>query len=376
MKIKLTFLPLVLLIFTISVFSKDTVRTHSIFSKSIDEERVVSISFPVGYDKSKKRYPVIYVLDGEWVFDFASASARQLSDFEGRIPRMIVVGIPNTDRDRDLSVTLNKEDGYVRFLDFLEKELVPFVNKNYRTNGFNAIYGFSSGAGICMQLLSTRPTLFDAYIESGSGIGPKTYEYLESNIPDQKYKNKYLYVSTEGKGPRVPGLKRYEGLLAKLDPKGLKRKFVVFEDLTHAEVLSKGFYEGVKFIFADYVIPDSIAETGADALVEYFEQVDENYSFDVEIPVGTINEAASGLVGAGKPDEAIKLVLYGIKIHPESPVLYGTLAELYEFKNEPGTALEHYQTAYEKSSGNKILSLKYRTKYQKLKKDVDHKPLP
>lgn len=371
MKIKLLFSLLFLLVFAISGFAQtqSTTVIHTVFSKSLGEERIITISFPTGYQKSGKRYPAIYVLDGEWAFDFASASVLQLSDFEGRIPQMIVVGIPNTDRSRDLFITLNPEDGYVKFLDFLENELIPFMDKNYRTNGFRAIYGFSSGAGISMQMLSTRSNLFDAYIESGSGIGPKTHEFLADKIPTQSYKNKYLYVSTEGKGPRVPALKRYEELFEELNPKGLKKKFEVFEDLTHAEVLSQGFYEGLKFVFADYVIPASAIEKGADGIMKYFEEVDKNYNFDVEIPVGTINEAASGLAGAGKADEAIKLVQHGIKIHPESPVLYGTLAELYESKKDNEKALQYYKTAYEKAGDNKILTLKYKAMYQKLEKE-------
>ena len=371
MKIKHIFSLLFLLIFAVGGFAQTQNATviHTVFSKSLGEERVITISFPTGYQKSEKRYPVIYVLDGEWAFDFASASVSQLSDFEGRIPQMIVVGIPNTDRSRDLFVTLNPKDGYVKFLDFLEKELIPFMDKNYRTNGFRAIYGFSSGAGISMQMLSTKSDLFDAYIESGSGIGPKTREFLAEKIPAQKYKNKYLYVSTEGKGPRVPALKRYEALLEELNPKGLKRKFVVFEDLTHAEVLSEGFYEGLKFVFADYVIPDSAVENGADGIIKYFAEVDKNYNFDVEISVGTINEAVVSLIVAGKADEAIKLVQHGVEIHPNSAVLYGTLAELYESKKESESALKYYKTAFEKAGDNKILTLKYKAMYQKLKKE-------
>jgi enterochelin esterase-like enzyme len=376
MKIKHIFTPLVLLIFAVGGFSQDTTRNHTVFSKSIGEDRVITMGVPSGYEKSGKRYPVIYVLDGEWVFDFANSSVSHLSDFSGRIPQMIVVGIPNTDRTRDLFVTLNSKDGYGRFLDFLEKELIPFVNKNYRTNGFNAIYGFSSGAGICMQLLATRPNLFDAYIESGSGIGPKTRGFLAEKIPKQTYKNKYLFVSTEGIGPRVPGLKRYEELLGELNPKGLKRKFVVFEGLKHADILSEGLNAGLKFVFSDYAIPDSITKKGADKIIEYFKEINKNYNFDVEIPVGIINEAASLLAGENKLDEAIKLVLHGMKIYPESSVLYGTLAELYEFKKEPETALKYYKTAYEKVSDNQMLYLKYRAMYQKLKKERDQNLSP
>ena len=368
---------LLLLIFAISGFAQtqNTTLTHNVFSNSVGEERVITVSVPAGYHKSKKRYPTIYVLDGEWGFDFASASVGQLSDFEGRIPQMIVVGISNTVRERDLFVTLNPEDGYVQFLGFLEKELIPFVDKNYRTNEFRAIYGFSSGAGICMQMLSTKSHLFDGFIESGSGIGPKTQKFMAEKIPTQHYKNKYLYVSTEGNGPRVSGLKRYEKLLEELNPKGLKKKFVVFEDSTHAEVLSKALYEGLKFVFADFVIPDSAVAKGADGIIKHFEGVDKNYNFDVEIPIGTINEAVVSLIVVGKADEAIKLVQHGVKTHPESAVLYGTLAELYESKS-PESALKYYKTAYEKAFDNKLLFAKYRAMYQKLKKEKVKKPSP
>jgi predicted alpha/beta superfamily hydrolase len=351
---------------------RDRRSHHTIRSESLSEDRLVVISVPPNYQKSGKRYPVIYVLDSEWVFDFADASVNYLSNFAGRIPQMIVVGIPNTDRNRDLFVTLDPKDGYSKFIEFLESELIPFVNKNYRTNGFDTIYGFSSGSGICSQMLSTKPHLFDAFIESGSGIGPKTSKFLEEMIPSKNFNNHYLYVSTEGNGPRVPGLRRYEELIKKLNPNGLKWKFDVLENSNHADVLSEGLYRGLKFIFADFAIFDSVAKQGADEIISYFRRIDKKFNFDVEIPAATIIESTTVLFVAGKPREAEKLLLYGIKLHPESYDLFASLGEFYEGDDHKKAAM-FYKLASEKALENPFLYKKFRHMFLTLSKKASEK---
>ncbi|MEL6255017.1 MAG: alpha/beta hydrolase-fold protein, partial [Bacteroidota bacterium] len=126
-----------------------------LYSAHLDEYRGIKISIPSDYDQHNKSYPVLYVLDGEWVFDYAIGCVDFLSnEIVGQIPKMIVVGIPNTDRKRDLYVNLQSDGSYHRFLNFLEEELMPFINQKYRTNQFDLIYGWSSGSSICRQLLA------------------------------------------------------------------------------------------------------------------------------------------------------------------------------------------------------------------------------
>jgi enterochelin esterase-like enzyme len=70
-------------------------------SQSMGETRSYQVHRPRDYDISASRYPVLIVLDGEWNFQLVSATVDLLAS-AGRIPATLVVGIPNTDRDRDM----------------------------------------------------------------------------------------------------------------------------------------------------------------------------------------------------------------------------------------------------------------------------------
>ncbi|MDW3648477.1 MAG: alpha/beta hydrolase-fold protein [Bacteroidia bacterium] len=363
-----------LLIFSISLSAQ--VNNHHedqvLYSSHLDEYRGIKISLPSDYDQHNKSYPVLYVLDGEWVFDYAIGCVDFLSnDILGQIPKMIVVGIPNTDRKRDLFVNLESDGSYHRFLNFMEDELIPFVNKKFRTNGFDLIYGWSSGSGICTQLLASRPQLFDGYIESGSGIGRRTEAFLYQELVKQNYDNTYLYVSTEGKSPiRVEGVRRYSMVLDSLKPEGLHYKFEVLDKLAHLDVLSQGLYAGLKYIFSSFQVPEETVLEGTAAIQSYFTQLNKAYAFELEIPVGIFTESASILEQNDQLEEAIKLLQLGIATYPESPNLAGSLGELYEQKQMLPAARTYYQKAMDLSKRNQILLFKYQTLFQQIK-DAD-----
>lgn len=343
-------------------------KTYTIASKFLKEKRLISISTPVGYKHTDKKYPVLYVLDGEWVFSFAKGLIEFMTNDFGPVPKMIVVGIPNTERGRDLRATLKPGAGYHRFLDFVEKEVYALVNKNYRTNGFNIFYGWSSGSGIAKQMLLTRSHLFDAFIESGSGIGSKTSEFLAEKMPQQKYKNKHLYVSTEDGSFRGDGLKKYKALVEKLQPKGIRYKFEILKGLSHTQVLSQGLLNGLQFVFAAFIPPTKIQQESADAIINYYKEVNKQYNYPVEIPEGIIYDAALMLTyAAKKPAEALKLVSYGMKLYPQAVSLPASLAIVYASQKKNAKAAKYYKIAYTRAAkqGMKMLNAKYKMLYEK-----------
>ena len=80
-------------------------RRFELRSESMGEVRFFQVRRPAHYDLSDTRYPVLIVLDGEEQFELVSATVDLLADAE-KIPPMLVVGIPNTDRDRDMDSTV------------------------------------------------------------------------------------------------------------------------------------------------------------------------------------------------------------------------------------------------------------------------------
>jgi predicted alpha/beta superfamily hydrolase len=230
-------------------------------SELLDESREVWIHLPAGYEQSEKEYPVLYVLDAEWVFDFAAGSVEFLSgEIAGRMPEMIVVGIPNTDRLRDLTVSFDTTAAFMNFMRFIENELIPHIDSTYRTNPHRAIYGWSSGSNICLWMLFTNPGLFHGYIASGTGISQRTNEFAKAKFSTRSYAWKSLFACAEGDSPaRREALNRLSTLLEQSSPDGLRWKCVVMEDDDHTAVLPKGLLAGLEFLYSDCRLPTDVA---------------------------------------------------------------------------------------------------------------------
>src|SRR5687768_9257446 len=120
-------------------------KVDSVYSTVLKEKRKVWVYVPNmgGMQNTGRRFQVLYLLDGEGDFQSVVGMIQQLSQINGNtiFPEMIVVGIPNTDRTRDLTPTHIKSDlpmmdsnstkttgGGENFAAFLEKELMPHID--------------------------------------------------------------------------------------------------------------------------------------------------------------------------------------------------------------------------------------------------------
>jgi hypothetical protein len=130
----------------------NSLRRFTIASKVLGETRHVGIAFPASYARSvgSVRYPVAIVLDGESLLAPAATVSATLAD-NGLIPELVVVAIENVNRLRDLtppglSVSgSSAHEGGDRFLDFIERELLPAVDRRFRTGAPRVLVGHSSG---------------------------------------------------------------------------------------------------------------------------------------------------------------------------------------------------------------------------------------
>lgn len=133
-------------------------------SAELSEKRILNIYLPEGYNKNDTiKYPVVYLLDGSADEDFIhNVGLYQLNSFPwiDRVPKSIVVGIASVNRRRDFTypTTIEKDKAKypttgksTQFISFLEHELPPFIEKNYKTTPSKTIIGQSLGG-----LLATK----------------------------------------------------------------------------------------------------------------------------------------------------------------------------------------------------------------------------
>lgn len=149
-------------------------ETFKIQSKQVGEERVINVWTPENYKTSKDALPVMYMPDGGIKEDFphiANTLAKLIK--ENKIKPLILVGIENTQRRRDLTgfteVAKDKEiapvvGGSEKFRAFVKEELFPEINKRYRTTSEKSIIGESASGLFVMETFFLTPEMFDNYI--------------------------------------------------------------------------------------------------------------------------------------------------------------------------------------------------------------------
>jgi predicted alpha/beta superfamily hydrolase len=185
-------------------------------SAALAEKRILNIYLPEGYNKSDTtRYPVVYLLDGSADEDFIHISGLfQFNSFSwiNRVPRSIIVGIANVDRKRDFTYPTTVETDRKKlpttghsdkFISFLEKELQPFIEKNYRTNASKMLIGQSLAGLLAAEVLIKKPALFNKYIIISPSLWWDKGSLLKqsSEILEEKYSRKtdiYIGVGKEG----------------------------------------------------------------------------------------------------------------------------------------------------------------------------------
>lgn len=189
-------------------------------STELSEKRILNIYLPEGYNKNDTiKYPVVYLLDGSADEDFIHiVGLYQFNSFEwiDRVPKSIIVGIATVDRRRDFTypTTIKKDKAKypttgqsARFISFLERELQPFIEKNYRANSSKTIIGQSLGGLLATEILLSKPTLFNKYIIVSPSLWWDNGSLLKkpSEILSPSFNTKVDVYIGVGKEGLVPG---------------------------------------------------------------------------------------------------------------------------------------------------------------------------
>lgn len=245
-------------------------RIDTLHSTILSEDRILNIYLPEGYSPdSTASYPVIYLLDGSMDEDFIHVVGLvQFNTFSwiNRFPKSIVVGIANVNRQRDFTFPVSnldfvekmgmnksriKEYGESeKFISFIEKELQPYMDKNYKTIPSKTIIGQSLGGLICTEILLKKPNLFDTYII----MSPSLWwgdEFLLEQAPKLLEENRntkkriYIGVGKEGKIMVNDAKKLHKGLKKTQN----EVYFDYLPDEDHGTISHQAIYNAIKLLY-------------------------------------------------------------------------------------------------------------------------------
>ena len=232
-------------------------ESFEIFSEELGETRVVNVYLPYGFHKdSVVQYHVFYLLDGSIDEDFLHVVGLiQFTAFPwvNYIPPSIVVGIANVDRRRDFtfpsSIEKEKLDfpttgGSDKFVKFLEKELIPIIERNYPVDTNRTIIGQSLGGLLAAEILSNRPSLFEKYILVSPSLWWSNRELLNDfpSVPSSKWI--FLAVGQEG-SEMVDDCTSFKEILQPWH----NVHFEYFEEADHGNILHLAVYKALQMIF-------------------------------------------------------------------------------------------------------------------------------
>ncbi|HEX8154791.1 MAG TPA: alpha/beta hydrolase-fold protein [Thermoanaerobaculia bacterium] len=354
-----TLLALVLL--ALPVFAQQP-ETVTIDSKVLGEKRNVLVRVPPTYRNGARAYPVLYLTDGESQFAHTVATADFLVR-NGRMPEVIVVGVPNTRRTRDLTPTrvaetpelagLGENGGGDRFLDFFEKELIPLVESRYRTQPFRVFAGHSFGGLFALHALFTRPNLFNATIAVSPTL---TWDNRHiARLADRFFADKIArrattLVVTVGNEGEVSSQAwdDFKLLVGRRAPKNWETQFTYFPDDDHGSVVLPSHFAGLKKVFAPWTF---IADRQADPVrelaraKEQFANLSTRLGTSVTVPEPTLNFLGYLLLQKNRTDDAIDVFRQAVALYPRSANAHDSLGEAYEKAGNRLAAHENYDRA-------------------------------
>lgn len=289
-------------------------EARSIRSNVLQEEREILIALPQSYARTAVGYPVLFLLDGGSHLFHATATVRFLASARDRIPEMIVVALPNTNRNRDLT----PGPGAIAFQRFLGEELIPWIESNYRTAPERILMGHSLGGSFVTHALLNRVDLFDAYIAVSAPLW--RYDSLardsKAGLARAAQAGAALYLTVgEHENERLrQGVDRFAASLESADSAAVPAwSFAVLADEDHSSTAHRSLYNALETRYAEFRFPffEDLAELdsigGLKGLEAHYDRFSKRFGYQSVPPESRILAVGRLSVAAERHDEALQL---------------------------------------------------------------------
>ena len=349
-------------------------KTYKIKSKVLNEERTYILELPSSYKTGETKYPILVLLDGEMSYHSHSGILNHMT--QGRqIPEMIIVAITNVDRNRDYTPTkyltnLNGSSavenhkttgGSAKFLEFIEQELLPKVEKKYRTNGFKTLVGISHGGLLVGSAFLSKETTFNGFVSMDPSFwwdNQQVVKQLEKTDLNQ-IKNKRFYLSTADKFEnfdKIPhvftaNINSHEKFNTTLKNKGFSPSNIAleyFKEENHWTVALMSLYHGMQFIYKGLKMKN-MNSSSIDEIELYYKN---NYNGSFLPPENDINSLGYSFL-INNPKKALTYFKLNVKNHPKSSNAFDSLGEVYFNLDDKVNALKSYKKSFDLDPNNK-----------------------
>lgn len=321
-------------------------ETYTIHSNILNEDRIIDVQLPQNYsnqDFAKGKYPVVYVLDGDTNFSLVASLERFSTKFLFRSqPEMIVVGIRNIDRTKDYtptkSLSKNKDNklqyetsgGAENFINFIDKELKPFINKKFRTTGFDVLHGHSFGGLFAIYTLLNHTDSFDAYIAIDPSLwwdNKVIFKQAQEEFKTKDFINKSLYVALahekiDAQKDRLEHGSTIRKFCEELLPiTQLYSSWKYYPDYNHGSVPIPSSYDAMVAIFKGIELPIKEIPQNPELLQETYDTFSKKLNHTFVPEESLLIELIKYTQRVNQQDNANKILTYALKLYPDSKQL-------------------------------------------------------
>lgn len=389
--------------------SKSTAQTtiDTLFSKTLDEYREFWVKLPENYDfNNNQEYPVVYLLDG---ISLQNSLETVYDNYWGHyLPNMILVGISNrTNRARDLTTSkvnmrrgssFKKESGGAEnFTEFMENELIPYIDNKYRSLGHRTLIGHSYAGLFTINMLINHKHIFQNYIAIDPSLdwdNQKLLKEAKEKLTSESYKGKSLFVSLAAEQLHIwdeevtmenimndsseftlfaRSIIEFSNYTKSQKKNGLNFSWKVYNEDLHGTVPLPSIRDGLIFLFEWYQFKSpqkyNNPATPIEELVSLLKKQEQIYSQNFGVPTAPmISELLSGYgymnMQMEQYEKAFMFFQMNIKYNPKNPTAYEAMADFYEFQKDKENTLKYLNKALN-LSGENYYKLKIEAIYKK-----------
>ncbi|WGF91690.1 alpha/beta hydrolase-fold protein [Aequorivita marisscotiae] len=366
----------------------------SIYSESLKEYRKIYVQLPANFNaREKEKYPVVYILDGEVLLPTVNNVQEFYSG--GFTPDMVLIGISNDkNRMRDLTTSkvtemygmpFEQENGdAANFSNFLETELIPFVENKYPVTNFRTLIGHSYGGLFTLFSLVHHPHLFSNYIAIDPSLdwdNQKLFTEAQSMLATKDYKGKSLFMSLNGQlnmqDPTVTidnvmqdtsdftffprSNIAFSNIVKQNKQNGLALEWKFYPRDLHGTIAFPSIMDGLISVFRWYQMENTSKfnspETSKKELSEIIKyrakKLKTYFKYSVPpYPEDLLNMLGNMSLDMEQPEKAKMFFDFDIEFYPNSPNAYDSMADYYERTDDYKNALKFVTKAYEISGDN------------------------
>jgi len=236
---------------------------------------------------------------------------------------------------------------------FIETELMPEMDKRYRTGPYRIFAGHSFGGLFAVHALITRPELFNAYIAASPSLQwDKMIEVkrAERFFTDHKDLDKTLFITIGDEGGSMQqSHDRLAEVLKSKAPKNFSWAMMPMPDEDHGSSVLRAYYFGLRKVFSDWRVPvdpeTKVIAGGVKGADEHYRKISEKYGQPLGTPEAVINRVGYEYIGSKRYAEAVAAFKVNVERFPQSANAYDSLAEGYTFTKQYALALESAKTA-------------------------------